>query len=229
MAKEAAPTSPKLRFRARASFVRLDKPKPFEEGADPRWETTFLLDPADKAHSTANPALKLVGIKEILQEAANLSKQAYGVVPLKLRILAAQLGYGKTPDVANEKDDEIEIAFYKGDKKEYDGFAGMFVIPAHNKIKPAVANRKGAPVEPGEHQFPYGGAQVIGSITLWAQVGQTQKKYGKRIGVNLRGVQFYADDKAFGAGEIAAEDEFDAMEDDDATAAATAGGDSDFD
>lgn len=228
MAKEASPTSRKLRFRNRAAFVRLDKPKAFEEGTDPRWESTFLLDPADKGHWSANPALKLDGAKEIFQEMANVSKIAYGVVPLQLRILASKFGLGKPVDIANEKEDEIEIALYHGSKKEYDGYEGMLVIPAHNKIKPAVANRKGVLVEPGEEQFPYSGCQSIGSITFWAQVGQTQKRYGKRIGVNLRGVQFYADDKAFGIGEIAPEDEFEGLGDEE-DAAAAADASSDFD
>ena len=39
------------------------------------------------------------------------------------------------------------------------------------------------------------------------------KKYGKRVGINLRGVQFAKDGPAFGAGSIAAEEEFDALED----------------
>lgn len=219
MAKEAAPTSEKLKFKARAAFVRLDKPKPFEDGSDPRWETTFLLDPANKDH--------LEGIKLVLKAAADLSKASYGKVPLAVKKLAAKFIPGAKPVDPMEEDDEIEVAFYSGSKKEYDGFDGMFVVPAHNKIKPAVANRKGASVEPGEDQFPYSGCYVIGSINCWAHAGQTLKKYGKRIGVNLRGVQFDKKGEAFGVGEIAAEDEFDAMEDDDAEAAADAT--SDFD
>lgn len=201
------PTSEKIRFKARASFLRIDKPKAFEDGADPRWEATFLLDPSDPKG--------LEGIKLVLKTAADLSKQAYGVVPLAVRQLAARFIPGQTPPPPDTKDDGIEVAFYNGDKKEYDGYAGMFVVPAHNsKLKPAIANRKGVSVDPGEEQFPYSGCYVMGSITLWAHAGQTQKKYGKRIGVNLRGVQFMSDGEPFGQGDIAPEDEFQALEDD---------------
>lgn len=200
--KEAL-TSEKIRFPARASFVRLDKPKPFEDGADPRWETTFLLDPAS--------AKGLEGIKLVIKTAAALSKAAYGgIVPLALRKIAAQFIPGQEAPDAKAKDDGIEIAFYDGSKKEYDGYDGQFVIPAHNaKLKPAVANRKGVSVDPGEEQYPYAGCYVLGSITLWAQ----DNKYGRRIGVNLRGVQFDKDGDAFSQGDIAPEEEFEALED----------------
>lgn len=200
--KEAL-TSDKIRFPARASFVRLDKPKAFEDGADPRWETTFLLDPAS--------AKGLEGIKRVIKTSAELAKAAYGgIVPLALKQLAAQFIPDQAAPDPKTKDDGIEIAFYNGSKKDYDGYDGMFVIPAHNsKLKPAVANRKGVSVDPGEEQFPYSGSYVLGSITLWAQ----DNKYGRRIGVNLRGVQFDKDGEAFSQGDIAPEEEFEALED----------------
>lgn len=218
MAKKTTPTSDKLKFHSRCAFVRLDKPKPFEDGSEPRWETTFLLDPAD--------AVQLTDIKMVLQQAAAFAKRAdcAGFVPLAIKKLAAQFITGQAAPDPLAKDDKIEVAFYHGDEKDYDGFAGKFVIPAHNTIKPAVANRKGEKVEPGEDQFPYSGCYGIGSITMWWQ----DNKYGKRIGVNLRGVQYDKKGEAFGHGEIAPEDEFEAMEDaEDESAAADAA--SDFD
>lgn len=205
MASES-PTSDKLRFHARGSFLKIDKPKPFDDGGDPRWEAAFLLDPADPKH--------LDGIKLVLKTAGAMAKEAYGVVPLAIKRLAAEFIPGQAAVDPKTKDDGIEVAFYSGDKKDYDGYAGMFVIPAHNsKMKPAVANRRGVSVDPGEEQYPYSGCGVIGSITLWAQVGKTQQKYGKRIGVNLRGVQFDKDGDPFSQGDIAPEEEFEALED----------------
>lgn len=205
MGKKQTPTSEKIYFKARAAFVKLDKPKPFEDGSDPRWETTFLLDPADKEQSE--------DLKRILKLTADFAKRpdCAGFVPLALKKLAAQFDLAPAPDI-KAKDDEIELAFYHGDKKDYDGFAGMFVIPAHNTIKPAVANRKGAAVAPGEPQFPYSGCYVVGSITLWWQ----DNKYGKRVGVNLRGVQYDKKGEAFTHGEINPEDEFTPLAGDDA-------------
>lgn len=207
MANDKSPTSEKFKVYGRSSFLKLDKPKKFDENGEPRWEATSLLDPAD--------AKGLEGIKLAIKQAAGVSKEAYGVVPLALRRLAAQFIPGTPAPEASAKDDGIEVAFYSGDKKDYDGYAGMFVIPGHNsKMKPAIANRKGVSVEPGEDQFPYSGCYSYTSFTCWAQTGTTQKKYGKRIGVNLRGVQFAKDGEPFGEGNIAADDEFEALEDD---------------
>jgi hypothetical protein len=199
--KEAI-TTEKFRIYGRQSFLRLDKPKAFEEGQDPRWEGTTLLDPASQKG--------LESIKLLIKTAAALGKEAYGTVPLELRKIAAQFIPGQAPVDPKAKEDGIEIAFYSGDKKEYDGYAGMFVVPAHNsKMKPAVANRRGVSVDVGEEQYPYPGCYGLTSITLWAM----DNKYGKRIGVNLRGVQFDKDGEAFSQGDIAPEEEFEALED----------------
>jgi hypothetical protein len=220
--KTETPTSDTLRFYARTRFLKLNVPKPFEEGADPRWEAVFVLDPAD----TKGQA----GIQLVLSSAAKLAKETYGVTPLAIKKLAAKFIPGTRQvdlnDPANA-DDGIKIAFFDGDTKpDYAGYAGMLIIPAHNsKLKPAVANRKGLTVQPGEPQYPYDGCYALGAISIWIQVGLTQQKYGKRVGVNLRGVQFAADGQAFAQDVISAEDEFTALEDE-APAAASA---SDFD
>jgi hypothetical protein len=202
--KKETVTSEKIKLWGRGAFLKIDKPKPYEEGATPRWESTVLLDPASLKGKES--------IKLLIKTAAAVAKQAYGVVPLSLRKLSHQFAGGPQP--GNDiKDDEIKLAFYDGSKKEYDGFAGMLAVPAHeyeDRPKPAVANRKGVTVSPGEEQYPYSGAQIIQSVTLWCQ----DNKNGKRIGINLRGVQFVADGEPFaGGGEINAEDEFDALED----------------
>lgn len=210
MAKTEQLTTEPIKFRARAAFVRLDKPKQFNGQGDPRWECTFLIDPASKDGQE--------DIKKLLKAAAELSKQAYGgIVPLELKRLAARFVTGAKAPAPTEKEDGIEMAFFDGSKKEYDGFDGMFVIPAHNsKMKPGVANRRGVTVAPGDDQYPYSGCYVVGSITLWAQ----NNSYGKRIGVNLRGVQFVRDGEAFGVADVKAEEEFTGLEDEGDTATA---------
>ena len=203
---DKSPTSEKFRIYGRLSFPKIDKPKPFQGQGDPRWEGTCLLDPADRQG--------LESIKLVIKQAAQVSKEAYGIVPIALRRLAAQFVPGAPAPGPTEKDDGIEVAFYAGDVKDYDGYAGMFVVPGHNKkLKPAIANRKGVAVEPGEPQYPYAGCYGWYSMTIWAQVGQTQKNYGKRIGTNFRGFQFAKDGAAFSENEVAPEDEFEALED----------------
>jgi len=225
MAKGETPTSDKIYFYARTRFLRLDTPKAFEEGQDPRWEATFVLDPSDKRGQD--------GIVKILDASAKLAKDTYGKVPLALKKLRAKFVPGSPKvdlnDPANA-DDGIKVAFLDGDSekyKDYAGYAGMFIVPAHNtRLKPAVANRAGKTVQPGEPQYPYDGCYAIGCITVWIQVGKTEQKYGRRVGVNLRGVQFAADGDAFTQDVINAEDEFVALEDE--PGAATSSG-SDWD
>ncbi len=216
MAKRSeTPTSDILQVYARMRFMRLEEPKAFEEGQDPRWEATGILDPSD--------AKGKEGINKLLTTAAKLAKETYGVTPLAIKKLAAKfLGAAKVDlnDPANQ-DDGIKVAFIDGDAekyKDYAGYAGMFIVPAHNaKLRPAVANRKGLKVQPGEPQYPYDGCYAILSTTIWIQVGKTEQKYGRRVGINLRGVQFAADGQRFSQDTINAEDEFQALEDSEET------------
>lgn len=223
--KQESPTSEKIRFYARARFLRLEVPKAFEEGQDPRWEATFLLDPSDPEGQK--------GITTILSEASKLAKEHYGHVPLALKKLAAKFVPGAPkPDLNDPKnaEDNIKVAFVDGDAEkyaDYGGYQGMFIVPSHNsKLKPAVANRKGVKVEEGDPQYPVDGYYVYGSITIWLLMGQSAQKYGKRVGVNLRGVQFAKVGQTFARDAIDAEEEFEALEDDEAETTSAA---SDFD
>src|SRR5579859_3442493 len=163
--KKETVTSEKFRIRGRASFLKIDKPKPYEEGATPRWEATCLLDPASK-HGQES-------IKLLVKQTAEVCKKAYdGVVPLALKKLAAQFIPGQKEPDPKTKDDGIKLAFYNGDTKDYDGYEGKLAVPAHeyeDRPKPAIANRKGVSVSPGEEQYPYSGCEIVQSITLWCQ------------------------------------------------------------
>lgn len=212
------PTSEPLQIYGRARWLKIDKPVPFQEGDVPRYEATFILDPSDPK-GQASVAL-------ILSTAAKMSRETYGVVPLAVKKLAAKFIPGTKKvdlnDPANA-DDGIQIPFKDGDTVEnYAGYQGMLIVPAHNsRLKPAVVNRKGVKVQEGEPQYPYDGCYVNGSVTLW--VHATHGSFAKRVGCNLRGVQFAFDGDRFTQDEVS-DDEFQAMEDD-APAADT----SDFD
>ena len=215
--KSEAITSEKFRVQGRGSFLRLDKPRPYEEGAVPRWEATTMLDPADTKG--------LESIKLILKVSADIAKQKWGVVPRAIKVLASQFIPGQAAPGADVKDDKIELAFYSGtDKAEtnpesYESYKGLFIVPAHeyeDRAKPAIASRKGVSVSPGDDQWPYSGCYILTSLTAWTYEGRGKR----RIGLNLRGVQFVKDGEPFGGGgEHSAEEEFDALEDDEAAAA----------
>lgn len=206
--KQETPTSEVVQFKARLRWLRLETPKPFEDGAKPRWEATFIIDPTDK--------LGLEGITRILTVAGNLAKAEYGVTPLAIKKLAGKFIPGaQKPDLNDPKnaEDGIKVPFFDGDTKEQDSYKGMFILPAHNsKLKPRVVNPNAVTVQPGDPGYPYDGCYGKGSVTFWIQVGLTQQKYGKRVGVNLRGVQFIADGEPFSSDAVS-EDEFQALED----------------
>lgn len=216
--RQETPTSDCIKFFARGRFGVLEEPKPFEDGAKPRWEETFILDPSDPKGAA--------GIKEVLETAAKMALDTYGKVPLAIKELAVKFIPGtKAIDYNDPKNrpDDIKVPFIDGDGekwKNYAGYQGCFIIPSHNsKLRPDVVNRAGQKVSRGDAQYPYDGANVRGSITLWIQVGETERKYGRRVGVNLRGVQFVSDNEAFTQDNI--DDEFDAIEDEATTGTAS--------
>lgn len=211
MPKSEVITSEKVYVRSRLAFVRLDKPKAFEEGQDPRFETSFLVDPSEKAKGSV-PAneVGLAALTVIVKTAAKIAKAKWGVTPREVLRVASEIGIPGVKYDPKAKDDKIKFdCLYSGDTKEYDGFAGNWVLATHNKNKPAVANRAGEAVLPGEDEFPFSGSFGRGSVTFWTQ----DNKYGRRIGVNLRGVQWIRTGEAFGAGAIDPSDEFGALED----------------
>jgi hypothetical protein len=209
--KKVSPTSPDIKFFARGRFLVLDEPKAFEAGATPRWEATFILDPTDVQQAK--------DIKNILEQAAALSKQHYGKVALAIKKLAVTFVPG-TPklDLNDEKNAPDDIRLFclqdgSAEKfKNYAGYTGKFIVTANNKkLRPDVVNRAGGKVKKGEPQYPYDGANVRGSINFWLLMGQSAQKTGRLLGSNLRGVQFVSDNQAFTQDVI--DDEFDALED----------------
>jgi hypothetical protein len=165
---------------ARLSFPRLTKAKAFEEGQDPRYEASFLLDPTHKGHAKV--------IAEIRKVAAEVAKEHWnGKVPKDLKPCFGDDGHGK----------------------EYDGYEGMFVISTNKKEsdgRPLVVDSEGNPVQPGDSEFPYAGCYVLGTISLWTN---EHAKGGKRVQANLRGIKFLKDGAAFsGVAPVDADNEF---------------------
>lgn len=169
----------------RLSFPRLDKPKAFQPGQDPRFEATFLGDPSNSKHAEQIARLK--------SEAGRIAREFWGAKfdEVKTQIKQRHLG--------------------NGNEKSYDGYKGMVYVATHNTTRPTIVDRRRNPVQPGDPQWPYGGCYVNATVTLWTQDNQ----YGKAINVNLRAIQFVKDGQAFGgAAPVDADEEFDALEGD---------------
>lgn len=171
----------------RLSFPHIFKAKSFEQGKEPKFQATFLLDPSDKDHAKV--------IKEIKKQAKAVLTEKFGEVPSK---------------------DELKLCYGFADKhpkkKKYDGYEGMFYIQTSNTIAPTCIDRRKKEVIEQDGVL-FAGCYVNSNITLWPQdhpVG------GKGVNANLRIVQFYADGEAFGTAKAKADemDEVDIDEDD---------------
>lgn len=174
----------------RLSFPTLAVPKPFEEGQEPSYDCSFLLDPKNPKHVEA--------INQLKAEVERGIKEVFGTKP------------------ANWKPIEFMA---KGETKvsqktglPYDGYTGMVVVAAKNKKRPALKGRDGVDLTPDEvSRIMYGGCYVNAIVSVWIQ----DNKYGKTARLNLDGVKFHADGEAFGGGGLA-DDEWDDFGDDDA-------------
>lgn len=129
-------------IRVRGSFLRLYKPKAFEEGQEPRFEATFLLDPTAEAHKAQIAAVKAA--------TSALVKAKWGEKPPGLKLC-----FGLADN--DEK------------KARYDGYKGMWYIASANTTRPGVVDRNRQPVAEGQKQTPYSGCYVNTNITLWTQ------------------------------------------------------------
>lgn len=163
----------------RIAFVHVDQPKKFNDAADAtaKYQLTSLINPENAEHAKTLSNLKA--------EIVKLAKRAYG------EPLPAEIRDGSKVCLQNNTMTD------GSQRKEYDGYKGMYYLPSGNDAKPIVVNRNAQEVLPGDPQYPQGGNLAIVKIRLWAQ----NNKYGKRINANLLLVQFVKDDGVrFGGG-----------------------------
>lgn len=91
------------------------------------------------------------------------------------------------------------------DKKQYDGFAGMWFVSASNARRPTVLDRDKSPLVEADGR-PYGGCYVNAIVDIYPMEARGEIKRG--IHATLVGVQFFADGDSFGGGRVADESEF---------------------
>ena len=177
----------------RLSFPKLFEAKAFSEGQKPRYEGAFLLDPSNKAHAKV--------IEQIVSTAEELLVDHFGDIPDSVECC---FGYSDARLI------EVGTLEWRGKKKSYDGYEGMFFVAASNTTRPTVVDQQRAPLTEADGK-PYAGCIVNATITLWVQ----DNSFGKRVNANLRAVQFVKDGEAFGVKPALAENEFDVVDTDD--------------
>lgn len=96
------------------------------------------------------------------------------------------------------------------EKMDLEGYGdGVSFISANRKTRPVVVDRDLTPIA-GDDGKIYAGCYVNATIRLWVQNNQ----WGKRVNAELRAIQFVKDGESFGAGQVNAEEEFDAITED---------------
>lgn len=157
------------------------------KGNNPRFESSFLLDPSNKAHAKA--------IKDIQAEAERVFKDKFPKIPLK----KAKMGYGE-----NDEDAKYGAGFFK-----VQAWSKL-------EDRPVIVNRQREPTVKGGKESVYSGATVNTSVSAFAweykdkESGMT--KYG--VSFNLRPVQFVEATPPFSERpEIDVDKEFEALGD----------------
>lgn len=117
--------------------------------------------------------------------------------------------------VLNQLAAQDKLALHNGNisKAGQEAYAGKFYVSANNSKQPPriVVTRGGVNVDiaPGDPCFPYSGCWANLVVAVYAQLGVgKQASYGKRVNVQLMGVQFLRHDTRFGGGRVASMDEF---------------------
>lgn len=198
--------------RARLAFARLHKaeqsrgPDGMHRGTA-KFSCTLLLDPSNVEHQKQIAAVKAAAAK----------------------VVSAKWGIPENwpkPNPATGMGGLIKC-FGNGNDlpKIYDGYKDMFYIKCADTSRPLLGNRAGAPVVEGDPQCPFSGCYVRARISPWIYFPSAKNPQSANgVNMNIRSVQYMEDGPSFGGGgSRSAEEEFMALGDAPAGAAAPAG------
>lgn len=140
-----------------------------------------------------------------------------------VEVAKAKWGEAKYMDVLKALKATDKLAVHDGDaKNQYQGYAGNLYVNASNSVRPLIIGGGPdgkAPLTANDGK-PYSGCYVNAIIEVWAQ---DHPQHGKRINASLMGVQFLRDGERLSGGATAAADDFEAIPQEAATAAAASG------
>lgn len=176
----------------RLAFPELFNPKPIGSSETKYYSAALPVEPGSENH---------VALEAAIEEAAKAKWAAKSTAILKTIREKGDIGYKHRP-------------LTDGEGEVYDGFQGMHSVNAtrrEDKGPPLVVNRDGTPLTAASGK-PYAGCYVNATVEVWAQDNQ----YGKKVNIQLRGVQFVRDGAAFSGGApIDPDSEFEALPEDD--------------
>lgn len=177
----------RIRIQGRLAFPVLDKPKAFEAGGTLRYSGNVIVEPNSEA---------LKAIKKAMRSAA-----------------AGKWGEAKADKALEMLTKSLKTCLLDGDSRDYDGYAGNWVVTAHAPANqpPELFKTEGGRnvrLDNTNQSVIYGGCVVNVILDFWAQDNQ----YGKRINAQLCGLQFVRDGDPFGGGRPASANEFEVVE-----------------
>lgn len=166
--------------KVRLSFPDIFEPVQFEAGKGPlNYRATFLMEPNSENH------------KGLLSATETIAKEEWK---------------DKYKQVLDNAADDSKLRFLvDGNKKAYDGYAGMIAVSAlrgQEKGRPLLLDKKPKKDDGSDNVLtqadgkPYAGCYVNATLELWPQ----SNKWGRTIRAQLLAIQFHSDGDAFGAG-----------------------------
>lgn len=166
----------------RLAFPVLFVAKAVNEGDEPRFGASLLIDPSTPA-----------------------GKKTIATVDAEIERVAKEKWGAKTPPILAQMRKLEKVCLRDGNlKAQYAGFSDMMYISAGNKMRPVVVNRDGTPLT-AQDGIIYAGCHVNAHIELWAQ---DHPKGGKRVNASLIGVQFVRDGDRFSGGSVGSAEDF---------------------
>jgi hypothetical protein len=182
---------------------------------DVRFNFTNSLFTAQKSKDSASGKEKFSVVAIFGRDHPQLAEIKAGMVE------AANAKWGaKAPEVLKELNAGGRLCLHDGDAKaSHPGYAGNYFINASNELRPLVIgpNRENLVAADGK---PYSGSYGNIILEFWAQDNQ----FGKRVNASLLGVQHVKDGERLSGGGVAAADDFDAIPQPAAQAAASGTG-----
>lgn len=183
----------KVTVPARAAFLNVFEPKPFENGP-PTYNGKFIIDPSDKA--------TVQKLRDAMLQVAEAKWPGKGKQTFDKMV--------KTGKPKNIEVCFVEEPYANGDGDPYDGFEDMFYLSAKagEDQRPLVIDRDRSPLLSRDGR-PYSGSYVNVQAEIWAQ----SNNFGKGIRATMKGIQFVKDGDAFSGGAPASVDDFDDVTD----------------
>lgn len=183
----------KVRFLGRLAFAdAVFEPKAFQGGDKADYNCAGLIDPDTDEGKQA--------IADIEAATVEVAKAKWGEQSVDVRTKNGTVQKPRYQAVLDELEKNDRLALHDGDKKStYAGYPGNMFVNMRRDPKdgrPTIRDRDGKTTLVAADGRIYSGCDVKFVAEVWAQ----DNNFGKRINMQLCGIQFVADNDAFGGG-----------------------------